>query len=414
VPSIWYRGRSPFLFAACFAAFPHVRFSRVGESAPSTSPGDDAVAVAFFPDAETTAWANDVGVRLLLPPRRLAEAAADKIGLIDVARAAGVSTPRCRVVLRHDFVDIDRCRRLIDDLGSDNVVAQLPMDNTTGAGTRFVHGAAELHRCLEAWRGRDIRVSVQVSGTPLTISGCVLPHQVVVSGLSHQLVGYPALTAIKGAHCGNQLLADEDLPAGASEECLRAGQALGEQLRRIGFRGMFGVDCLLSGDNLLAIEINPRIQSVSSLLGFAELRSGLLPMPLTHVFGYLHADVVSLETGGPVPPFSQVVIYAPASSTTLPEMIPEGRCRLCEDGSIVALSSSTPGELSDPALTEDLGPDEAVVWPFAAEGEIVPAGGKLAVVQFGGRVAELGDGHRLSPSAQAWADALGARRGALV
>jgi ATP-grasp domain len=356
------------------------------------------VAIAFEADDATVAWAKEAGLLLLLPPRAVVDAVADKIKLLDLAAAAGVATPRATVAADARPEDAAHLWRRA---GGGPLVAQLRRNNLTGAGTRPVGSQDELRECLAAWRGEEVKLAEFVDGLPLTVSGCVGPDRTLVSGISHQLVGYPRLTAVWGAHCGNQLLDDDDLPPGAARACRQMAAAIGEQLRGGGFRGMFGLDLLADAGRVLAVEINPRIQSVTSLLNVAEVEAGLLPAPGAHVLSYLLDRLPEPRCApGPVPPLSQLVLYARRGGALLTGP-PAGRLRL-SDGALLP-AAGCQDQLSD------LASDEALLWPFAGPGDVVRPGDRLVVVQFTGRAAPVSTERRLHERAMRWLDAVEAR-----
>jgi hypothetical protein len=183
--------------------------------------------------------------------------------------------------------------------------------------------------------------------------------------------------------------------------CRRVCQDVGDELRKLGFLGVFGLDLIVSERSEgVVIETNARLQSVTSLLNAAEIVSGVLPSPGTQVLSFLHPrlpEPILVDDG--VRPLSQVVLYA-CRSGVLESVIATGRYRL--DGLVLA-----PVE-GDPVVTA-LGNDEVLLWKMASPGDLVTATDRIAVLQFSHRVAPIEPGWDVDEDLVSWVEAV--RRG---
>lgn len=386
---IWWRGRSKLLCHACEGVLPGMRFSATDEPAPARPGSRRRVALSIAPDGETAAWAAAHGLELVLPPAEVVRNASDKIGLRQLARAARVRVPASIVIRGLDEAAAARA------WGGVRLVVQRPENDLTGGGTRFVDSIAALAALGAEWSGADVKVTARCEGLPLTVSGCVMPRGTLVSGISHQLVGFVRVTPQPAAHCGNQLLDDEELPAAVVSECRAACARMGDELREAGFLGMFGLDVLAEGSTVRVIEVNPRIQGVSSLINAAERAAGLLPSPGAHVLAFLGADA-----GDPRPAIlparglSQVFVYA-RHRRTIGRTLPSGIYELVG------------GELrhidAEPCLDDVAGRDDiALAWPFVEAGEVVGPEARAIVLQFGRRVAPVGNRRKFLDWVEPW------------
>jgi ATP-grasp domain len=408
VDETWWFARSTYLCSGAEAALPGWRFVPATGSAPVPTLGNHRCAVlGFVEDAALRELARRHGLTVAMPATELRNRVGDKTTLPGRAAAAGVRVARSVVRRGATPADADP---LWAELDAPAAVIQLADNDTSGAGTALVRDAGELRRRLLAWSGRDTKLAEYVDGVPLTVSGVVLPGSVAVGGISYQLVGLNRLTPLWGAHCGNQLLADSQVPRNAAASCRDTCRRLGEQLAREGFLGMFGLDLLATRDGVVVLEINPRIQSVSSLLNAVEIAAGLLPAPAAHLLGFLalrdEARPAVVEVTVPVPdgvggaPCGQLVMYSQVSGT-LDAAPDEGRYRIAgaDGGRCVRIGERVP--LGALAI------DEALVWPFARRGASVARADKLWVVQTPEPVLDFSGG-RLSDRAETWLAALDA------
>ncbi|MDU0288984.1 ATP-grasp domain-containing protein [Saccharothrix longispora] len=400
----WY-DRSPFLSDSARSALPWLRYERrdhraeaaggpPGPPVPARSVPAGRVGITFAPEDGTGAqsWAAGRGLRLLAPPRAAAEVAADKIDSLRLFERAGATVPATAVVLAGPG-DAESCWAAG---GGRPVVVQRRANNLTGKGTRLATDVAQLRAVLDDWRGEPLRVSAFTPGIPLTVSGCATGDGTAASAVSHQLVGLSELTPYWGAHCGNQLVADDELSAGVGERCRQVCEQVGDQLRELGFRGAFGLDLVAAVDGtVFAVEINPRFQTVVSLVHAQEIAAGLLPMLGAHALASLLPSVPVRRVRTACLPLSQLVV--PVTHRGVLDAIPGSGCYRLEAGELRPLGHKQ--------LT-DLRPGEAVLWQHARPGDRVRPGEELALVQLPHRAAPVCERPALAPAARAWVDAV--------
>ncbi|MEV5240408.1 aminotransferase class V-fold PLP-dependent enzyme [Streptomyces cinnamoneus] len=359
-------------------------------------PDPRRVCVSFAPEHGDNArtWARTHGYRLLAPDAGVTAWAADKISATRLFAEAGVPVPPFLVIPATG-------REPAEAYWSGRwpqAVAQRAENNLIGRGTVLVDGPSDLRALLEAWPDEPVKLSRFAPGISLTVTACAGPDRTVVSAVSHQLVGLPGLGASWGAHCGNQLVGPDDLPEGLYGQARAAAYRVGEILRGRGFRGVFGLDLVEEGGRLRAVEVNPRFQTVVSLVQAAEGAAGLLPTLGLHVLSFL-LPALPPPAAGRLPVgvrHSQLVVHARTDAVAL-RLPPTGRYR--RDGRTVA------GPLHGPPVLSRLADDEALWWAVTRSGPVTP-GQELALLQLPRPVAGLQPRPRLGPGASAWITAL--------
>ncbi|GAA1309893.1 hypothetical protein GCM10009634_75280 [Saccharothrix xinjiangensis] len=393
----WY-DRSAFIAAACDSTIPGlVSRSRRTVECDVDGGGDHGrrrVSVTFAPEDDDVRrpWERDPSAPLLAPPRSVADRAGNKIDAVSIFRAAGVRTPPSTVLAAGATAVPDEVSTWMRD-GA--VVVQRAANNLIGRGTRLLRTRGEW-AALTDWAGEPLKVSRYLPGLPVTVSGCVGRDATVVSGVSQQLVGIAELGAGWGTHCGNQLLDDADVSQEVLSQCRWACRAVGEHLRGWGFLGVFGIDAVLGRDDRVwVVEINPRFQTVVSLVHAAEVERGLLPLLGVHVLANTTPLTPLLATddrGSPRLRSGQLVLHFTRSGRV--GGLPQTGCyRMSASGVVL--------RVPDRALSR-LAPDEALVWAHAAEGDRAEAGDEAVLVQFGHRVATVGHPPRLTSEARSW------------
>lgn len=388
--TFWWRGWTLVMLSGVLEHVPAIRLQPVDGPDVRLPAGARGAGFGLQANQSMRDWAQRIDVPLLLPEESLTDYLADKARLPHLADAAGVAVPASTTL---DDAGPGDVGMLTTRHGEGPLVVQRTPNNLTGTGTRLVRDVTELRECLTNWAGQPVKVAEYVEGVDLTVSGCVGDHMTFVSGVSHQLVGFTSLTATWGAHCGNQVLDGDDLPAGAAGQCGRIATAIGEVLRAHGFRGLFGLDLVLATDgSVVLLEINPRIQSVTSLLNHVEAAARLLPFPGVHLLTHL-----GLPTGPPVTAVTRPRRTSQLIVTAIRPLrvgrVPRGRFTL-DQGRLRRLSADVDGAV--PA------PDEVVVWPVAAPSSVLAPGERLLVAMFGSHVADVGHERKLA----GWAESV--------
>lgn len=277
------------------------RFGDVAELA-SFVPGvlageDDDRPVLLVPPRASAGWEAlcQGRVRLLASPRSAVERIAeDKIYVREAVRHLGVPVPRALVLGRSD-VDFDSVGAR---LGTPFVL-QAP-SGAGGQGTHLVQEPGDLALALAGQPLVDTWLASAYAGdTTVNIAGVVHVDGVHLNPPSVQASGLAQLGFGFGGYCGSDFR-----PDAASAKVTEIGVAVGEWLRGLGHRGIFGVDIAVDGDDVALLEVNPRIQGSSWLLSTIQQRQGDVPALIQHVQALLGMPlgtglrIEKLTTGG--------------------------------------------------------------------------------------------------------------------
>lgn len=153
-----------------------------------------------------------------------------------------------------------------------------------------------------------------VSGAlPVNIGATVWRDGVTVHLPSVQLVGVAECVSRPFGYCGNDFARVAELEDDQLDALEASTVAVGEWLRRHGYRGTFGVDYLVVGGTPVFTEINPRFQGSTRASAQLAVEAGEPCLPLEHV-----AAMLQLGTPARRPlrervrgraPLSQVVVH---------------------------------------------------------------------------------------------------------
>jgi len=106
-----------------------------------------------------------------------------------------------------------------------------------------------------------------IPGKPFSASFVANGHEAVLIGIAEQLIGRPVLGARGFRYCGSILPLPAAREAGRGGVILRQVRSLaGFLTRECGLRGVNGIDCILRGDEVWPIEVNPRYSASMELI----------------------------------------------------------------------------------------------------------------------------------------------------
>jgi len=228
-------------------------------------------------EAAAQAWPGKV--RLAASPRSVVEPIAeDKIQVREWLRRIDVRVPTAvATAVVHFSATATR-------LGVPFVM-QAP-GGAGGQGTYLIRAKADVERAVAQMPHVERWLLSRFSGEQtINASGIVHADGVDLLPVSIQTSGIQRLGVGFGSYCGSDFAAAAALPAAVLEQAERICVRIGQWLQQLGHRGIFGADIAVDGNELAVLEVNPRIQGSSWLVGRLE----------QHVLAIL---------GGPVPPAS--------------------------------------------------------------------------------------------------------------
>jgi hypothetical protein len=245
------------------------------------------VAFLMF-DEETEVLAAELGLQVAFPPAELRHRLDSKIETTRLANEAGVpSVPNVmgRASSYREVLELASRAGLGDDL-----VIQTPYGDS-GQTTFFVGSESDWRSDEREIVDQDIKVMRRIDPRETAIEGVITRHGTLVGPLMAELTGFPELTPYDGGWCGNDVF-PEVLSAEQRSKARERTYAVGERLRREGYRGYFELDFLAdagSGEMYLG-ELNPRVTGASSITNVTAVAYGDMPLFLFHLLEFMDVD----------------------------------------------------------------------------------------------------------------------------
>lgn len=179
-----------------------------------------------------------------------------------------------------------------------------------GKGTHIVENFEQYKKALRNLRrmsvGKKVIVSEFIeSGVERSMQACVTTKGIVSGPLQKQIVADYQLSNLRVADgdkfCGIELTKDNPE---LKHEIEKIAQAVGARLQAEGYKGIFGIDCIVQDGKVYLLEVNPRLTGATPLLTMLYREGRDIPFYLLHILelGKIQYEIeesipVDMQTG---------------------------------------------------------------------------------------------------------------------
>jgi hypothetical protein len=166
------------------------------------------------------------------------------------------------------------------------------LQDEESSGSKGTYAIKSLHDYVEAVkslknfsRGRTIVVSKFIKGEPASIQVCITKYGIFNGGIQRQLIdsAYLGNSDLEGANkwCGGEV--GDNYPDIVNHQTQEIASVVGSELSSHGYKGIFGVDLIITPDNeVYSIEINARLTGYSHIISDLQMKNGKIPFMLLH------------------------------------------------------------------------------------------------------------------------------------
>lgn len=167
-----------------------------------------------------------------------------------------------------------------------------------GSSTFFIRNNDDYIRILNNFshnlnnkKAFPVKVSKLIKGAAITVNACVSAADIYIGKPCFQITGEKMCTNNPGTTCGNDWGA-LSVSAKALGEIDGIGKKVGEYLKSKGYKGIFGLDFIISEKNeeVYLIEINPRFVASVPFYTKLEIKNSVIPMIALHFLDFLGAE----------------------------------------------------------------------------------------------------------------------------
>ena len=176
-----------------------------------------------------------------------------------------------------------------------------------GKGTFFINNHDDFDKAISklgpTWNEDDehnikatnkVIVAQFIKGPSPSIAGCVTKHGILTTSLQHQVLDIPELYNPEkgsGLFCGHDWTSSR-FSESVSKQAYEYTEKIGEYFKKLGYRGIFGLDFVLDekNDKLYVVECNPRLVGTLPTINMAQSLNNEVPILACHVLEFLGID----------------------------------------------------------------------------------------------------------------------------
>jgi hypothetical protein len=159
----------------------------------------------------------------------------------------------------------------------------------SGEGTIFIDSEAQYNELVDMFPNREVRIAEKIKGSAWTLNACVTKYGIAMGGLSYQVTGIPLLTQHKGGTVGNDWASSKQLSDDVITSFKEQTEKIGLIMADHGYKGLFGIDLILTPDNeIVIIEVNARQTASVSMHNKLMLKDNLIPLSKLHLAEFLY------------------------------------------------------------------------------------------------------------------------------
>lgn len=282
--------RAPEVFALK-TYYPNSRLDRLNSKALFGSQDFRKLHATKLPDCQLLTYkpvANVQGFTSLAYNQKLAARLENKAEFRELFKGLSIPFPAHRLYSGQEF----RAAKLNDILhGRASVIVQ-DAKLSDGKGTFVVGDESARQVAIDAIEdmggGQRLIVSTHVENAyERSVQCCVTRYGVFVGPLQAQVIADSLLANVNvpgsAKFCGAQITPHDPL-VGVYPEIARYARKIGEQMQSLGYRGIFGLDCLVGRDGrVYVLEVNARLTGVTPLLTMLHREGQDIPFYLLHI-----------------------------------------------------------------------------------------------------------------------------------
>ncbi len=174
---------------------------------------------------------------------------------------------------------------------------------SSGKKTHLVENFDMYNDLKNTYPDEPVIIEKYMKGYSMNINAVIGAVDSFISGLSIQIVGIDTLHNGKFGFCGNDFTKARLLDAEIKNKIYSITMDVMQWMSEWGYRGMMGIDFIISEGIVYPVEINPRFQNSTSILTLLEIEKYIVPLVYFHLKEFDHELDSGLQI--PVPPFSK-------------------------------------------------------------------------------------------------------------
>ncbi len=239
----------------------------------------------FKPSPAIAKICTERGYRLLANSAELNRSYEDKLRFGETLDMLGIRQPTHRILPVAEL-DYDN----LSAMWSKQFVLQKAR-GFAGSSSWLIRSAADLAAFRQQEPQGRVKLSKWITGIPVTLNACVLDTGVLQGRYFYQITGHREFNRYDLGTCGNDYAYPFNFGPEIESQIAHVTQTIGKQMRTAGYRGIFGLDLIVSGDaRVYVIENNARLVASIPVFTKLQLQARQLPLLLLHLLQFAGAS----------------------------------------------------------------------------------------------------------------------------
>jgi predicted ATP-grasp superfamily ATP-dependent carboligase len=208
----------------------------------------------------------------------------NKAEFANITNKLKISNAQSRVAM---IEDNDKFRKIFNS--KEKYVIQLPR-GYSGNSTFLVNNENDLENIIKKYKNRKVKIAKYLSGATYTINACATKFGIAVSQPIFQITGLTAYNKNSLGTSGNDYARGGQLTIKQKKKIFDYAKKTGKHMRKSGYKGIFGLDFIVSSGNVDLIEINPRLISSIPVFTKLQIQNGQTPFLFLHLAEFLNIN----------------------------------------------------------------------------------------------------------------------------
>jgi len=166
-------------------------------------------------------------------------------------------------------------------------VIQLPR-GYSGNSTFLIKDRNDLENIIENYKGRTVKLSKYLKGNTYTINICVGKFGIILSQPIFQITGLTDYNKNQLGTSGNDYQQKNKFSNKQREEIFKLTKKIGEYMKKLNYKGIFGLDYIVSEKSIDLIEVNPRLVASIPVFTKLQIQNKEIPFLFLHFLEFLN------------------------------------------------------------------------------------------------------------------------------
>ncbi len=159
---------------------------------------------------------------------------------------------------------------------------------SSGEKTHLVEDSDSYENLITEYTNEPVIIERFLDGYSLNVNAVVGENSSKISALSMQIIGTKTLVGKIFGFGGNDFASVRYIPTKIKEKIFNQTEKIIQWMSKWGYRGMMGIDFIVSDEKVYPVEINPRFQNSTSILTLMEIKNNISPLVYFHLIEFDH------------------------------------------------------------------------------------------------------------------------------